>query len=119
MLPFRSELRKKTSSELPPNFERISIEFRANTTEVRVTSLRTSCKPLPKYVKFRSNFERTSLLLQANFALTSNELRSNFKRTSNELRELYSSHGNIFSVPTVRTYVHMYICVNVGTHASC
>ena len=95
MLPFRSELRKITSSELHSNFERISIELPANL--YRSTW------------NFASNFVQTFTEIRE----TSNELRSNFALTSNELRELYSSHGNIISVPTVCMYICMYVCMYV------
>ena len=65
MLPFQSELRKKTLSKLPSNFEQISIELRANfyRSQWNFTSNELCSITLSK---LHPNVERTLRELQAN-----------------------------------------------------
>ena len=54
-------------------------------------------------------FPLRSELRKKNFARTSVQLCSNFGPTSLEVREVRTSHGNIFSVPTVHEHTWLQV----------
>ena len=57
---------------------------------------------LATQVQLCLKYTPTSLEVRSNFAPTSLQVRSNFARSSLEVHEERTSHGNIFSVPTVQ-----------------
>ena len=52
-------------------------------------------------LQLRYKFAATSLEVCSHFARSSQQLRSKFAATSLEVRKVRTSHGNIFSMPTI------------------